>query len=94
LLVFEATFAKPETDAREDKKSLSKSISNGLKRYNKKTRRVVVRLLLLSVESVKEGKVSGREEAEGIIDLRRRSQNFAPRPKGVRAILESWARQD
>ena len=44
LLIFVVTFAKPKTDAREDKKSLSKSISNGLKRYNERTRRVVVRV--------------------------------------------------
>ena len=92
MLVFEATFAKPRTDAGEDKKSPSMSISNGLKRYNEKTRRVVVRmLLLLGVEVVKREKVSG-EEVEGYSTCRRRSQNFtALRPKGVTAILESWA---
>jgi hypothetical protein len=53
LLIFESTFAKPKTDAREVKKSLSKSISNGLKRYKEKIRRVVVRLLLECVEGVR-----------------------------------------
>ena len=37
LQVFVAAFPQPMIGTREDKKSLSKSISNGLKRWNKKT---------------------------------------------------------
>jgi hypothetical protein len=63
---FAAAFAKPKTDAREGKKSLSKSISNGLKRYNEKTREVVVCLWFLCIEGCEERRVLGRE-TEGII---------------------------
>ena len=82
-LIFVLGFAKPKTDAGEDKKSLSMSISEGLKRYNEKTREVVVRLLLLGVEVVEREKSQAEKQRE-LLYCRRYSQNFtAPRSKSV-----------
>lgn len=66
MLVFEATFAKPETDAREDKKSLSKSISNGLKKVQRENEKSRVQDFVAGCCRSEEGEVSGRE-IEGII---------------------------
>jgi hypothetical protein len=62
----ERPFAKPKTDAREDKKSLSKSISNGLKKVQRENEKSRGQDFVAACCRSEEGKVSGRER-EGII---------------------------
>jgi hypothetical protein len=85
LLISQRAFAKPKTDAREGKKSLSKSISNGLKKgTTRKQGKSWSALWFLCVEGVKREE-SQAEKRRELFDLSPpAAQNFsASKPKGV-----------
>jgi hypothetical protein len=85
---FAAAFAKPKTDAREGKESLSKSIRNGLKRYNEKTREVVIWLWLFCVEGVKREESPGKSDRGNYLTCRRAAAKISAllSRKGATAI--------
>jgi hypothetical protein len=80
LLISQRAFAKPKTDAREGKKSLSKSISNGLKKgTTRKQGKSWSALWFLCVEGVK------REESQA--EKRRELFDLSPPAAKISALL-------
>jgi hypothetical protein len=93
---FAAAFAKPKTDAREGKESLSKSIRNGLKRYNEKTREVVIWLWLFCVEGVKREESPGKSDRGNYLTCRRAAAKISAllSRKGLRRFQIQGEAQD